>query len=168
MFLEPTAAKNKKAKFFKAYPFEINCSYRGEAKASKSVRGIPPDLATSVGAAPTGGEYYHEKNTAPTISKIQTSKTADIIKIQLLNNFELKQPIDAVVEPDGDGFIARTIDIPLYGYGDDRVEAITALKKELESLYEDLMEDDQFSNEWLNFKKFLKERIAPLNEKRQV
>ena len=72
---------------------------------------------------------------------------------------ELNKPINVILEADGEGFLARTPDLPLYGYGDDIMEAIDMLKEEIESLYKDLLEDDNFSKEWLNIKKFLKERV---------
>ncbi|MBI5603503.1 MAG: hypothetical protein HY879_09105 [Deltaproteobacteria bacterium] len=62
------------------------------------------------------------------------------------------------MEPDGTGFIARTTEIPLYGHGNNPEDAVEMLKREIESLYEDLMEDDEFSEEWLNIKRFLMER----------
>ena len=83
-----------------------------------------------------------------------------IIRINFLPNKELKIPIEAVVERDGELFLARTIEIPLYGEGEDVIEAVDALKYELESLYDDLMEDDNFTDEWLRIKEFLKARIA--------
>jgi len=90
---------------------------------------------------------------------IRTGMTAGYVKINLLPSKQLKIPLDAIVEPDNAGFIARTTDIPLYGYGDDPIEAIDALKCEIESLYNDLMEDDQFTEDWLRIKGFLRERI---------
>lgn len=85
--------------------------------------------------------------------------TVGYIKINLLPTKSLRTPLDAIVEQDDDGFIARITDVPLYGYGDDPVEAIYALKCEIESLYDDLMEDDDFTEEWLTIKDFLKKRI---------
>lgn len=85
--------------------------------------------------------------------------TVGYIKINLLLTKSLRTPLDAIVEQDDDGFIARITDVPLYGYGDDPVEAIDALKCEIESLYDDLMEDDDFTEEWLTIKDFLKKRI---------
>lgn len=85
--------------------------------------------------------------------------TVGYIKINLLPTKSLRTPLDAIVEQDDDGFIARITDVPLYGYGDDPVEAIDALKCEIESLYDDLMEDDDFTEEWLTIKDFLKKRI---------
>jgi hypothetical protein len=84
---------------------------------------------------------------------------AGFIKINLLPSKNLSVPLDAVVEPDDNGFIARTTDIPIYGYGDDPIEAVDALRCEIESLYNDLMEDDEFTEEWLKVKEFLSERI---------
>lgn len=64
-----------------------------------------------------------------------------------------------IIEPDGEGFIARTADLPVYGYGNDSMEALQALKIEIETLYDDLMEDDDFSSEWLNVKQFLQTKV---------
>lgn len=87
------------------------------------------------------------------------SENLGIIKINLLPNKDLKSPIDAVVERDGEGFLARTIEMPLYGYGEDVIEAVDALKYEIESLYDDLMEDDNFTDEFLRIKEYLRKRI---------
>lgn len=81
------------------------------------------------------------------------------VEIGVLPHKLLRQPLSALLENDGDGFIARSIDLPLFGYGDDPIEAVNNLKAEIESLYDDLMEDDQFSAEWLNYKRFLQERV---------
>ena len=81
------------------------------------------------------------------------------IEVSLLPNKSLKIPIDAVLERDGEGFIARTLEMPLYGSGEDAWEAIDSLKWEIESLYDDLMEDDNFTDEWLKIKEFLTQRI---------
>ncbi len=87
------------------------------------------------------------------------SNGINFIKINMLSTIRLRSPLDAVVEPDDDGFIARTTDIPLFGFGDDPIEAVNALKCEIESLYNDLMEDENFSEEWLEIKIFLRDRI---------
>lgn len=81
------------------------------------------------------------------------------IKINILPTKTLKTPLDAIIESDDSGFIARAIDLPLYGYGDDRIEAMDNLKIEIETLYNDLMEDDEFTDEWLLIKRFLMDRI---------
>lgn len=85
---------------------------------------------------------------------------ANTIKLNMLETRRLKSPMDVIVEPDDDGFIARTVDFPLFGYGDDRIEAIETLKSEIESLYEDLMEDDNFTEEWKGIKDYLKEQVV--------
>ena len=84
---------------------------------------------------------------------------AGFIKINILPSRILNIPLDAIVEPDSDGYIARTTDLPLYGFGDDSIEAVEALKQEIESLYEDLMEDDKLTPEWLKIKSFLEKCI---------
>ncbi len=86
-------------------------------------------------------------------------KSAGFVKINRLQSRILKTPLDAVIEPDEDGYIARTIDLPLYGYGDDPIEAVDALKDEISSLYDDLMEDDKMTPEWLMIKDILKDKI---------
>ena len=82
------------------------------------------------------------------------------VRVNSLPSKILKSPLDIVVEADGDGYIARTVDLPLYGNGDDPIEAIDMLKREIESLYDDLMNGDDFTEEWLKIKRFLAERIS--------
>ncbi len=79
--------------------------------------------------------------------------------IHRLPNQNLSGPLWIVVEPDDDGFIARRADLPLYGYGDDVIEAVGNLKFEIESLYDDLMEDDNFTEDWLRIKTFLRSKV---------
>lgn len=90
---------------------------------------------------------------------IEKARPFERIQINRLITKELAAPLDAVVEADGEGYIARNPDLPLYGYGDDIVEAIDHLKEEIETLYEELMEDDNFTEEWFRIKAFLKKRI---------
>jgi hypothetical protein len=84
----------------------------------------------------------------------------NFIRIFMLATRNLKRPLDVIIEPDEDGFIARNADLPLYGNGEDPNEAIEMLKREIESLYEDLMEDENFGEKWLRIKRFLSEIIA--------
>lgn len=81
------------------------------------------------------------------------------VQIQVLTHRRLTRPISAILEPNGDGYIAQAVDLPLYGSGDGRKEAIEALKEDIESLYEELMADDDFSEEWLRYKAFLREIV---------
>lgn len=82
------------------------------------------------------------------------------VRVNSLPNKILKSPLDIVVEADEDGYIARTVDLPIYGNGDDPIEAIDMLKREIESLYDDLMSGDDFTEDWLKIKRFLAERIS--------
>lgn len=108
----------------------------------------------------TSATYFRFGFLAGTINRAQPSQGTTVLTINRLNQRSLKTPLDIIVEPDDGGFIAKTSDLPLYGYGDDREEAIANLKIEIESLYDDLMEDDQFSEEWVRIKSFLEERIV--------
>ncbi len=78
----------------------------------------------------------------------------------MLPNKEVGIPIDAILERDGEGFVARTIELPLYGYGLDPIDAINMLKDEIESLYDDLIEDDDFTDDWIRVRKYLCSRIS--------
>ena len=84
---------------------------------------------------------------------------AIVIKLNMLETKRLRNPLDVIIEEDDEGFVASAVDFPLFGYGDDRIEAIDALKFEIESLYFELLEDDNFSEEWLSVKSFLKDSV---------
>ena len=81
------------------------------------------------------------------------------IRMHVLVNHKLRLPLDAIVEPDDQMFIARSVDLPLYGTGDDPIEALNNLKMEIESLYDDLNQDDKFTPDWLRIKAFLNQAI---------
>jgi predicted RNase H-like HicB family nuclease len=78
-----------------------------------------------------------------------------VVQIHTLVSRKLSKPIDVIIEPDDGGFIARNPDLPLYGFGDDRCEAIEMLKLEIETLYFDLNEDDNITDSWVLIKAFL-------------
>lgn len=70
-------------------------------------------------------------------------------------DIKLKTPLISWIEKDGEGFICRIEEFPIFGYGDTIDEAIKNLILELETLYKDLNADDNFSEEWLKSKKLL-------------
>ncbi len=78
-----------------------------------------------------------------------------VVQIHTLVSRKLSNPIDVIIEPDDVGFIARNPDLPLYGFGDDRYEAIEMLKIEIETLFFDLNEDDNITDTWVPIKAFL-------------
>ncbi len=93
-------------------------------------------------------------------SEKEKNHKKEYIKISRLIDYNLSFPIDVVVEPDDEGFIARPFDLSmLYGYGDDEIEAVDNLKDEIESLYKDLMEDDDFTEDWLSIKQYFKKLL---------
>lgn len=103
---------------------------------------------------------YSAKQTINDIGQSKSYQKRSFIKIQRLQNLVLVTPLDAYIERDGNDFIAKTIDLPLYGYGEDVIDAVDMLKREVESLYYELQEDDNFSEEWLQIKNILKKHIV--------
>ena len=94
----------------------------------------------------------------PTVS-LPRAGMAQVFPINLLAGRQLRRPLTVIIEPDGDGYIARTPDLPLYGSGDDPINAIEALNREIASLYEDLQQDDNFTEDWLRIKAFLRDNL---------
>ena len=80
---------------------------------------------------------------------------AIIIEVSKLYNFSLSVPLRIIIKPDEGGWLAETLDIPLYAYGDSYSTALHNIKKEIESLYIDLMEDNNYSDMWLEIKSLL-------------
>ena len=89
------------------------------------------------------------RTSMPSVSSAVKNVPSTIVIDKLLK-YNLSEPLIFTLEPDADGFIAKCPDLPtLYGYGDDKTEAINNLKFEIASLYEDLSEDDNFTEDWL-------------------
>lgn len=112
-----------------------------------------PDKRASYGGLEWKSAAYMGESTSP-------AKGVSCVKISILPHKRLKVPLEAVIEPDGERFIARGVDLPLYGLGDDAKEALEALKREIESLWNDLIQDDNFSAEFLFYKRFLKDIVV--------
>jgi predicted RNase H-like HicB family nuclease len=71
----------------------------------------------------------------------------------------LRESIPIQVERDDGGFIAKSAEFRLYGFGASAEEAIRALKTEIEALYDDLLEDDEFTDDWLEIRTAMERRI---------
>ena len=84
--------------------------------------------------------------------------------IECLDRKSLKVPLDVFIEADDECFLARNPDLPLYGMGYSPMEAIEMLKREIESLYDDLMGGDDFTDNWTSIKAFLEKKVVPSNE----
>jgi hypothetical protein len=84
---------------------------------------------------------------------------AKVIIIDNLVTFKLATPLSAIIEPDADAFLVRCHDLPVFGFADDPIDAIASLKREIESLYQDLMEDDNLSPQMLSYKEFLRDKV---------
>ncbi len=120
----------------------------------------PEKVITAMYKNPLVGSLQKFYQQRPSESSEKANKEYyKVINIKILPTLKLKSPLNAILEDDSDGFICRLIDIPLYGFGDDRLESVENLKYEIESLYNDLMEDDNFSDEWLEYKRFLNEIV---------
>jgi len=65
--------------------------------------------------------------------KVEES-TPSRIEIQRLLGRRLKTPLVATVESADLGFVAHTVGISVFGYGDDAAEAIDALKQGVEDI----------------------------------
>jgi hypothetical protein len=128
----------------------------------------PPktELLASTGVTSQMAVLEQFKETANAIlrafeeAKAPRSESVGVFRINMLPNKEVRIPIDAILERDGEGFVARTIELPLYGYGLDPIDAINMLKDEIESLYDDLIEDDDFTDDWIRARKYLSSRIS--------
>jgi len=96
---------------------------------------------------------------AEELRKVKTSLSV-AVKIQLIAGRTLTTPLDVIVEPDDEGFIARCVDLPLFGYGDDQYEAVECLRKEIDSLYHDLIQDEDATEEWLQIRRFFEKNVT--------
>ena len=91
----------------------------------------------------------------------QKAETHKAVRINRLDTLNLQNPLDVIIEPDSEGYFCKCVDVPqVYGHSDTPLEAIDMLKRELESLYLDLMEDDNWTDEFLKLKNFLKLVVA--------
>jgi hypothetical protein len=103
-------------------------------------------------------QFYHgcEKNFLTLSGSTSTGPSNPVeFQIHSLLSLKLSKPIGIIIEPDDGGFIARSLGLPLYGFGDDVYEAIEMLKLEIETLYFDLNEDDDVTDNWVPIKAFL-------------
>jgi len=83
------------------------------------------------------------------------ARLPELVHLRALPHLALKQPLDIIIETDESGFLAQSVDLPLYANGSDPKEALEGLAHEIEILWAELQEDDAFTDEWLTYKKFL-------------
>ena len=148
----------------------MNAVFNSTSAAAPSVRSVVRHQSSTGDA---GGDFVLRNQVSSngdtakvflfraTDTKYEIPKAPTVFtQILSLETKRLLAALSVLVEPDGLGYIAQTIDFPLYGSGDTPHEAIDMLKSEIESLYNDLMEDDNFSNDWLTKKKLLSAIVA--------
>lgn len=104
----------------------------------------------------SGLRYVASVFGAPEVpNPVQTQAQPQIVFLNSLVSKRLVAPLSVLLEQDEGSYLAQTVDMPLYGVGNTPLDAIKALQMEVESLYNDLMGDDNFSDEWLARKKLL-------------
>lgn len=91
---------------------------------------------------------------APTYTRFEPTPMAcstseRVVTLVSIGNYELSVPLDVIVENDGDSYIARSASFPLYGWGEDTIEALEMFEREWVSFYEDLQEDDNLPDNLL-------------------
>ena len=99
--------------------------------------------------------------------KLQDSTLRSIIcqteVIDDLAGYKLNSGIECFLSEDEDGsIVAECPDLRVYSSGNTRQEAIANIKENIISLYEDLCENDDFSDDWLEIKRNLKRTITQL------
>ena len=106
-------------------------------------------------------DHYTEKR-LNTLEKdiLELKALKGFIKIQRLPNKNLKIPLDAIVDFDETGYLARATDLPVYGDGDEPVEAIEMLKREIASHWNDLRVDYGYTDEWWKMNSVLIKKIS--------
>lgn len=80
--------------------------------------------------------------------------------ISELPGYHLKSKIECRLSKDEDGsFIIECPELKVYSSGDSRKEAVENIIDNIVTLYEDLMENDDYSDDWLEIKQKLKSKI---------
>ncbi len=83
----------------------------------------------------------------------------DSCLITSLPSLDLTRPIRARIHFEGGEWIVEAIDIPLYGAGESAEAARSMLKREIESLWDDLNDGSQYGEEWTQVRRFLARMI---------
>jgi len=101
-----------------------------------------------------------------TFSSLPQNSTPDpfVCSIEIicdLPKYKLMSPIECSVLRDEDGsYLVECPSLNLYSSGVSRQEAVENCKENIVSLYEDLMENDAFSDDWIEIKKALRNIIV--------
>jgi hypothetical protein len=101
------------------------------------------------------GHYTEETLHGSCASASIARPAKQVVQLDSLITKELSNCLEVAIENDGDCFVATAKDIPLYGYGDSKEEAIEMLLHEIEDLHQELAGEDAFTAEWVAIKEFL-------------
>ena len=115
------------------------------------------DVQNSNWVYPSNPSYTDDSNPP---SKQSEKIYFQSVNIKRLHTLRLNQPLSIIVEFDMEHYLAKSIDFPIYAIGDDIDSAIYNIMIELEELYYELLGDDDFSDEWLRYKKLFKYIVA--------
>ena len=78
-----------------------------------------------------------------------------LIKINSLLRVVLKKSLDAVIERDGDSYIAYTVEMPIYSNGEDIPSAVEGLKQEIDELWNEIKDAKDLSDQWRVYRDYL-------------
>jgi hypothetical protein len=104
-------------------------------------------------------DYQFPKNIYGELMELETSNSLE--PIYSLNHYSLNEPIFYTKKFEDNEFILSVNEYYTFGSGTTFLSALEMLINNLEELYEDLMMDDNFTNEWLIIKEKLIERVNP-------
>jgi predicted RNase H-like HicB family nuclease len=77
----------------------------------------------------------------------------DAMMISKLPGYNITSDIECILTPNEDGSILiECPSLQLYSSGDTRAEAIENIEENIISLFDDLSENDDFSEDWLRVK----------------
>ncbi|MEW5721873.1 MAG: hypothetical protein AB1896_02110 [Thermodesulfobacteriota bacterium] len=94
------------------------------------------------------------------VSLLERDRSPFSIRLKRLNRYQLREPLDVIVEFEEDGYIARAVDLDRYGLGDDPFEAVADLKNEVEQFYDELLSQGKMTDNLKRVKIFLDSIIA--------
>lgn len=75
--------------------------------------------------------------------------TSVIVNNLGVDNFYLNKSITVLIKKDNNMYIAETVDLDIYGYGNDEKESINSLKLAIVDTYQDLIENEEVLSDHL-------------------
>ena len=107
----------------------------------------------------TTEQHLHIYTINATDTQSPQKEQLGLIKINSLRRGVLKNSLEAVVERDGDTYIAYLVEVPLYSQGEDIPSAVEGLKKEIEGLWDEIKNAEDLSDQWMVYREHLRRCI---------